>query len=68
MSTRTQCDRLLTWMSAGRSVTTMLAMRRWGICRLSERVREIERRGHKVARNAYKRHGHQWTAYRLQRA
>ena len=65
MSNRTQCQQLLQWMSAGRSVTTLLAMKRWAITRTSERIRELEAEGHDIAHVPYKRGGKRWMAYRL---
>lgn len=44
----TQNDWLLNYLKSGRTITTLQA-HRFGICRLSERIRELEK-GHKIKR------------------
>jgi hypothetical protein len=44
---KTQCQRLLSYLRKNRKgITTMEAFQHLGICRLSERIREIEAEGH----------------------
>ena len=44
---KSQCQQLLSYLRKNRrGITTMEAMLELGICRLSERIREIEAEGH----------------------
>ena len=45
----TQNEYLISTFKAGRKITTLQAHRK-GICRLSERCRELEKAGHKIKR------------------
>ena len=62
---RSQCAILIDYMATGRVVSTIVAMKRWGVTRLSERIRELERRGHKFIRRWVRIGGHAWMTYRL---
>ncbi len=61
---------ILNHCRGGNAITSMVAMQRYGCCRLSERVRELERQGHKFNRaiiTIINRHGRKitFTAYSL---
>jgi len=43
-----QCSALLAYLKSGKVVTTRLAVERWECYRLSERVRELKARGHRI--------------------
>ena len=45
----TQNERLLNHLKAGKSITQLEAFNLLGICRLSERVRELESLGHVIS-------------------
>ena len=65
-----QNSEILNYLKAGHSITTMVATVKLGVCRLSERVRELEAIGVKIARESIfieNRHGRRVriTAYRL---
>ena len=45
---RSQNERLLAFLTAGKPITTLVAFQRFRVCRLSERIRELKRRGHKI--------------------
>ena len=63
---KTQCETLLAAFRRGESITTLEAMRLpEPICRLSERVRELKRAGHDIARERVKRNGKTYTRYFL---
>jgi hypothetical protein len=47
----TQNEFLLKHLKSGKSITTLQA-HQFGICRLSERIRELEKKGHKIAHNS----------------
>lgn len=47
------------------SITTWIAFKRYGICRLSERVRELEQDGHLINHARIKRGGKSFVAYSL---
>ncbi len=48
LQARSQNERLLASLTAGEAITTLVAFQRFKICRLSERIRELKRRGHKI--------------------
>lgn len=61
---------ILTHCRANKHITTIIAMQKYGICRLSERCRELERQGHRFSREVItiiNRHGHKckFVAYSL---
>jgi hypothetical protein len=47
------------------SITTFIAFDEFDICRLSERIREIERDGHLIHRTDVNRNGKSYVAYSL---
>ena len=49
----TQLQFLINHFKSGKSITTLQAHRE-GICRLSERCRELEKKGHKIKRTPKK--------------
>ena len=56
-----QKDDLLEHLKAGNPVTTLIAMKKYGICRLSERIRELEAEGYNILHTRIEvmnRHGH----------
>lgn len=62
----TQCQTLLTILQRGESITTLEAMRLPApICRLSERIRELEGQGHVIVHERVKRNGKTYTRYAL---
>ena len=46
-----QCSHILGWLSHGKPITPALAYDRWGCLRLSERIRELKSRGHRIVSN-----------------
>jgi hypothetical protein len=40
-----QCDQLLKHLQAGHSITTLAAFRLFMVCRLSDRMRDLRKRG-----------------------
>lgn len=47
------CERILRFTLRGRGITTLEAFKRFKCCRLSERIRELERRGHAFEREPF---------------
>jgi len=47
------------------SLTTLTAFGRYGICRLSERIRELEQDGYLIIRLPVRRHGKRYMSYYL---
>ncbi len=43
-----QCHSILAYLKAGHVVTTALAVKKWDCYRLSERIRELKARGHRI--------------------
>jgi Helix-turn-helix domain len=43
-----QNERILAHLVGGSPITTLVAFQRYRVCRLSERIRELKRRGHKI--------------------
>lgn len=58
-----QCTALFNHMLRGGSVSTLEAMRDFGCCRLSERIREIEATGIQIDRERVKQNGKHYTRY-----
>jgi hypothetical protein len=62
---KTQKQQVLDHMRARGSITTMLAFRRYGCCRLSQRIIELENDGHLINHTRVTRNGRTFTAYSL---
>jgi hypothetical protein len=60
-----QLDVLFRHFAAGRSITTYEATVQFGICRLSERVRELERKGWSVDRVREESDGKHYVRYSM---
>ena len=61
----TQLDTLLAAFRRGESITTLEAMSQFGICRLSERCRELEARGYRIEHERVKQNGKTYTRYAM---
>jgi len=46
--TRTQNQKLLSWLEMGNSITPMYALQRFGIMRLASRIEELRRQGYDI--------------------
>jgi hypothetical protein len=60
-----QLDVLFRHFAAGRSITTYEATVQFGICRLSERVRELERKGWEIHRAREESNGKHYVRYSM---
>jgi len=61
-----QTETLLALFERGGSITTLEAMRLPSpICRLSERIRELERRGHRFDKETVRVNGRSYVRYSL---
>jgi hypothetical protein len=61
----TQKDQVLGYMRTRGSITTFIAFEEFDICRLSERIRELERDGHLINHTPITRNGKSYVAYSL---
>lgn len=61
----TQKQLLLKHMRERGSITTLIAFQKYQVCRLSERIRELEEDGHIINRGDIKKNGKHYTAYSL---
>jgi hypothetical protein len=61
----TQNAKLLAYLESHDGITTFEATLNLGICRLSERVREIERLGFNISHDPETVNGHHFIRYRL---
>jgi len=61
----TQKDQVLDYMRTRGSITTFIAFDEFSICRLSERIRELERDGHLILHTPITRDGKSYVAYSL---
>jgi hypothetical protein len=62
-----QCERILAHLSAGRTLTTLQAFKRWQITTLSQRCTELRKRGHRIESEMVEtRGGARVARYRLQ--
>lgn len=64
---RSQNDRLLCYLSTGKPITPMMALRRFGCFRLGARIYDLRRDGHKITSELVNRGGARVAQYRLQR-
>lgn len=60
-----QCFQVLHHMRTRGSITTLIAFRQYCICRLSQRVIELERLGFLINHTRVTRNGRTYTAYSL---
>ena len=58
-----QNQTIFDYLLRGGSISTMEAMRDFGCCRLSERIREIEATGIQIDRERIKQNGKHYTRY-----
>ena len=61
----TQNDRLLGWLKSQDGISTLEAMQHLRICRLSERIRELEKRGYTFTRTTERSNNATFVRYRL---
>lgn len=61
----TQNSILLAALQRGESITTLEAMQRFGCCRLSERVRELEQQGYAIDHAPVHENGKRYVRYSL---
>lgn len=61
----TQKQTLLRHLRSRGSLTTLTAFKRYCVCRLSERVAELERDGHLINHVPIRRNGRRYMAYSL---
>lgn len=67
MKRRPQNDKIIDYLATGRTLTPIVALRRFGVFRLGARVYELKRQGHPITSRLV-RHGDAWVAeYRLER-
>ena len=60
-----QTQILLALFRRGGSITTLEAMSQFGICRLSERCRELEARGYRIEHERVKQNGKTFVRYAM---
>lgn len=65
MSCQTQKSLVLNHLRTRGSITTFVAFDEYSICRLSERIRELERDGHVINHTPITREGKSYVAYSL---
>jgi hypothetical protein len=65
MSKVTQKQQVLEYMRTRGSITTFIAFDEFDICRLSERIRELERDGHLIHHTPITHNGKSYVAYSL---
>ena len=61
----TQKEQVLDYLRTRGSITTFIAFDEFSICRLSERIRELERDGHLINHTPITRDGKSYVAYSL---
>lgn len=63
-----QCDRILGWLAAGRTLTPLQALNRFGCLALSQRITQLKGRGHRIQSELVKvRGGKRVARYALER-
>lgn len=61
----TQNDRLLLWLWAGRSITPLGALKKWGIFRLAARINDLRKLGIEIITTIRKRGSKRYASYRM---
>ena len=64
---RAQSARIIDYLATGKPVTPLLALRRWGVFRLSGRIYDLREDGHKIRTDRVTRRGKTFASYRLER-
>ncbi len=54
LQARSQCERILAHLVKGKPLTTLQAVNKFGCLRASERIRELEKRGHQISHERVK--------------
>jgi hypothetical protein len=65
MSQQTQKAMILRHMRKYGWITTLIAFKEYQVCRLSERIRELERDAHLINHSRISRNGKSYTVYSL---
>lgn len=65
MNCHTQKQQVLNYLRSHGSITTFIAFKRYDICRLSERIRELEHDGHLINKPRVTRNGKTYSVYSL---
>lgn len=60
-----QSDRVINWLATGRSLTPLQALSRWGVMRLSARVKDLRKDGHDIQTDRVTKRGKTYASYRL---
>ena len=62
---RTQCERILTWLRSGQTLTAAGAMRKFGCYRLAARMYDLRNQGHAVRSKLVSRGDKRFSVYWL---
>ena len=68
MSAVSQCETLLKYMQTGRSISSLVALDKFGVFRLAARVHQLKQRGFRIETRFIKVGEQKFAAYRLDRA
>jgi DNA phosphorothioation-dependent restriction protein DptG len=60
-----QCSHILNHLKAGKVLTTRLAVDKWECYRLSERIRELKARGHRIHSTRVQLGKKYWACYAM---
>ena len=66
MKRRTQAQRIIDWLAAGKPLTPITALNRFGVFRLAARVNQLRGDGHNIVTSRVTRNGSTYAEYRLQ--
>jgi hypothetical protein len=65
LQARTQSARIIDYLATGKPLTPLLALRRWGVFRLSGRIFELREDGHDIRTERVTRRGKTFASYTL---
>ena len=68
MSATSQCETLLNYLQTGRSISSLVALDKFGVFRLAARVHQLKQRGHRIETRFIKVGEKRFAAYMLDRA
>lgn len=61
-----QCDRIANHLKAGRAITALEALERFGCMRLAARIADLRERGWEIVSERIERNGKKFCRYRMQ--
>lgn len=68
MDHKSQNEEILAWLKAGKSITPLEALERFGCFRLGGRIYELRAEGHRIVTDMVTKNGKRYAEYKLERS